>query len=327
MKKGSRKINKEKVDQVFSWIYGLITAMILVFILLALHAAFSEVVGGIGLYLCLSYLFLSFSRAFLALRSLIVTKDRMLTFIKNIVFAALFLIGSIISLAVPSGHVLYTILAFIYFGAIIANRVLFAIHAKKVGVRIFNIFLTCLAAFVLIIFVSASGPESENDQLMTLLLTITIVSFVDVLAFAFAKMQLKGLFRIIRKTYVLEILYGLIILIVSFSFYFNITEENIKSFADGLWYCFAVVTTIGFGDLTVTGPIGRVLSVILGLYGIIVTASITSVIVNYYSEAKGGDSKPAAPAAPEAPSSEPQPEGEKPAQEESHDDDQGPLEI
>ena len=36
--------------------------------------------------------------------------------------------------------------------------------------------------------------------------------------------------------------------------------------------------------ITAVSPLGRVLSVILGLYGIIVVALITSIIVNFYTE-------------------------------------------
>ena len=45
-------------------------------------------------------------------------------------------------------------------------------------------------------------------------------------------------------------------------------------------------TTIGFGDITAVSILGRILSVILGIYGIIVVALITSIIVNFYSEVK-----------------------------------------
>ena len=50
-----------------------------------------------------------------------------------------------------------------------------------------------------------------------------------------------------------------------------------------MWYCFAVITTIGFGDFVAKTLMGRVLTVILGLYGIVVVAIITSVIVNFYN--------------------------------------------
>ena len=65
-----------------------------------------------------------------------------------------------------------------------------------------------------------------------------------------------------------------------------VTNTN-WTFGDGLWYSFATVTTIGFGDITATSNIGRVLTVFLGIYGIIVVAVITSIIVNFYNETAG----------------------------------------
>lgn len=44
----------------------------------------------------------------------------------------------------------------------------------------------------------------------------------------------------------------------------------------------SVVTTIGFGDIVVVTTIGRILSVVLGLYGLFIIAIITSIVVNYY---------------------------------------------
>ena len=48
----------------------------------------------------------------------------------------------------------------------------------------------------------------------------------------------------------------------------------------------AGVTTIGFGDITAVTDLGRTISVVLGIYGIIVVALITSIIVNFYGEIK-----------------------------------------
>ena len=75
------------------------------------------------------------------------------------------------------------------------------------------------------------------------------------------------------------------------------------SFLDSMWYCFAIVTTIGFGDVTAVTPLGRVLSVVLGVYGIVVVALITSIIVNFYGEVRKGmddDRETALPEGPEA---------------------------
>jgi uncharacterized membrane protein (DUF106 family) len=71
---------------------------------------------------------------------------------------------------------------------------------------------------------------------------------------------------------------------VAFSLILMSLEPEMTTFGDALWYCFAVVTTIGFGDIKAVTLIGRLLSVILGMYGIIVVAVITSIIVNFYNE-------------------------------------------
>ena len=73
---------------------------------------------------------------------------------------------------------------------------------------------------------------------------------------------------------------------VTFSYVLRFFDPAFTTFWSGLWYCFAIVTTIGFGDITATTTIGKVLSVILGVYGIVVVALITSIIVNFYSEMK-----------------------------------------
>lgn len=80
-------------------------------------------------------------------------------------------------------------------------------------------------------------------------------------------------------------------MIISSSFYFAIMEDSIPSFGDSLWYSFAIITTIGFGDYAAVSLTSRILSVILAINGIIVLASITSVIVNSYNETKGSDEK------------------------------------
>jgi hypothetical protein len=115
-------------------------------------------------------------------------------------------------------------------------------------------------------------------------------SLVTTIILIFSRMRLDILKEIIRKTYAVEIISGLLVLMVAFSNVLTFTDDAFSSFWDALWYCFAIVTTIGFGDLTPTTGTGRVLSVILGVYGIIVVALITSIIVNFYGEMKKGDS-------------------------------------
>ena len=114
---------------------------------------------------------------------------------------------------------------------------------------------------------------------------------MKIMPMAFSNIRMDILKRIIKKTYAVEILAGILILIIAFSLILPAFEPGIGGFGDALWYCFAIVTTVGFGDMYATSFIGRILSVILGLYGIIVVSLITSIIVNFYGEVKKEESE------------------------------------
>ena len=60
-------------------------------------------------------------------------------------------------------------------------------------------------------------------------------------------------------------------------------EPEIETYGEALWYCYAVVTTIGFGDIIVQHILSRIISILLSLYAVVVFAIITGVIVNYYN--------------------------------------------
>ena len=98
--------------------------------------------------------------------------------------------------------------------------------------------------------------------------------------------------RVIVKTYAAEILAGLMIAVVGAAILLPTFEPEITTFGDGLWYSFMLVTTIGFGDMTAVTPAGRLISVAVGIYGIVAMALITSILVNVYNESKEkGDAK------------------------------------
>lgn len=66
-------------------------------------------------------------------------------------------------------------------------------------------------------------------------------------------------------------------------------EPHIKTYSDSLWFCFASATSIGYGDISATTVIGRIITVILSVYSIAVIAIFTAVVVGFFMDiAKAG---------------------------------------
>ena len=181
----------------------------------------------------------------------------------------------------------YLIASILFFGAAILGRVISILRNRSPRNILINILL--LVIFSALLVVSLTKLNNDNIIFSTIMVcsTVVVITMCYILIESFQRIHLHNISEIIKRTYVFEILLGLLSLIVSFSFIFTLFEDI--SFQDALWYCFAVVTTIGFGDVTVKTMICRIMSVILGIYGVIVVAVMTSVIVNYYNESKNLD--------------------------------------
>ena len=147
-------------------------------------------------------------------------------------------------------------------------------------------FLLAILFILLFVAVYIFGDEEVLGMMFAFVpLLMAIIAFAHAMLMVFSGVRKTTIVQILKKTYSIEILYGLIVLVVATALVLTITEDNM-SIGDALWYCFALVTTIGFGDVTAVTIVGRILSVILGIYGIIVVALITSIIVNFYNETK-----------------------------------------
>lgn len=53
-------------------------------------------------------------------------------------------------------------------------------------------------------------------------------------------------------------------------------------FGNTLWFGFAIATSIGFGDYTVSNNIARILTSFIGIYGAIIMAYIPGLVGSYY---------------------------------------------
>ena len=182
---------------------------------------------------------------------------------------------------------IFSIAGGIYALSIIISRIFILIEKHRPRDIVYNAIIMAGAS---VLAVGLFWQVEKGDVAGVILLEciiISIAAFIEVAVMAFSQLKLKVLFKIIVKTYALEVLFGLLTMMIAFSLILMIYEPQMSAFPDALWYCFAVVSTIGFGDIQAVTHIGRAISVVLGLYGIVVVAIITSIIVNFYNETKG----------------------------------------
>lgn len=96
--------------------------------------------------------------------------------------------------------------------------------------------------------------------------------------------RLKILWIILKRTKASQILFGFIIFIFAIATLIQCVEPDITRYSDALWYCYAVISTAGFGDIITVTFIGKICSVLLTVYAIFVVAIVTGVVVNFYNQ-------------------------------------------
>ena len=96
--------------------------------------------------------------------------------------------------------------------------------------------------------------------------------------------KLRLIRRILKHTGADKIMSGFVAFMLLTALVIWVCEPEINTYREALWYCFTVVSTIGFGDVVVHASISRSLSVVLSLYAVVTLAIFTGVIVNYYMQ-------------------------------------------
>lgn len=96
--------------------------------------------------------------------------------------------------------------------------------------------------------------------------------------------KLKRCYNVLKYTGTLKMFTSFLIFYCISSIVLWLVEPSVKTMGDGFWYCYVASTTIGFGDLYAVTHIGRIMTILVSAYGIIVTAMIPGVVVSYYME-------------------------------------------
>lgn len=96
--------------------------------------------------------------------------------------------------------------------------------------------------------------------------------------------RLHVLWKIVRITSADYVFYGFLAVLAAAGILLPRLEPGIGSPGEALWYLYVSFTTIGFGDLAAATTAGRLITVAVSLYGILVVALLTGIVVGFYNE-------------------------------------------
>ena len=95
---------------------------------------------------------------------------------------------------------------------------------------------------------------------------------------------LRTIWNIMKHTHTDKVLLTYLVFVFVDAALIWVFQPTLKTYREALWYCYAVISTAGFGDVVVTTFIPKLLSVLLTAYSLLVIAIITGVIANYYMQ-------------------------------------------
>ena len=90
--------------------------------------------------------------------------------------------------------------------------------------------------------------------------------------------RIKVLGNVLKRTRADKIIIGFIVFIFAVAAVIQLVEPDINRYGDALWYCYAVISTAGFGDVVAVTFIGKMCSVLLTIYSLFVVAIATQMV-------------------------------------------------
>lgn len=224
----------------------------------------------------ISTMFFLSSSVYRFIRAFLLRNNSRVDFIRDIIGGCLLLVGTILLHIAGDGSTNMTAVGILYFVSILVDRGASVIKDH----RPLNVVINIVVIVALILL---------GQSVIVIVLVNIVHALREILGIAYSQMKMDIFWKVVRKTNAAEILFGMLLLIIAFSLVLPLLEDNIPDFTSALWYSFAIISTIGFGDVAAVSLLGRLLSAILGICGLVVVSVVMSIVVNFYNETKDLD--------------------------------------
>ena len=96
--------------------------------------------------------------------------------------------------------------------------------------------------------------------------------------------KLRILRMVLHKTKADRLVLGFVVFLLVVSGILWAVEPGMTTYREALWYCYAVISTAGFGDFVAVTFVGRVCSILVTIYAIFVIGIVTGVVVSYFQQ-------------------------------------------
>ncbi|WP_182200416.1 potassium channel family protein [Paraliobacillus salinarum] len=100
--------------------------------------------------------------------------------------------------------------------------------------------------------------------------------------FLLTKNHVPILLKILKTNGLDKLIYTSFIMIFLSSLIVTYIEPNIETFSDGVWWSIVTTTTVGYGDISPSTMVGRVVAVVLMIVGIGLIGMLTSSITTFF---------------------------------------------
>ena len=95
---------------------------------------------------------------------------------------------------------------------------------------------------------------------------------------------MKRIGKLLVRTGTINMFIAYLIILLIAGIIMSLIEPQVKGIFEGFYFCFVASTTIGFGDIVPVTVVGRILTILVTLFGILTTAMVPGVVVAYYTE-------------------------------------------